>query len=134
MSVSCINKINRVFPWLLISALVLRSLIAPGFMLSVSAADGLGIIFCDGPVLQTADTAHHQHHDNGVDSQDTTVISPVCSQWSTSSVLVFNSGIDLLPTELPGTTIEDRYRPPAIPVTYTNQRIIRAPPATHLPV
>ena len=133
MSVPCRNRFSRIFPWLLISALLLRSLIAPGFMLSVTASDGLGIIFCNGPVQQSPDEVHYQHYGNGMDTQDTTVISPVCSQWSTSSVLVFNSGVDLLAAEYPGTIVEDHYRPPSTSVTYNNQHI-RAPPATHLPV
>ena len=35
---------------LLILTVILRTLIAPGYMLSTSAADGMRIVFCNGPV------------------------------------------------------------------------------------
>ena len=125
---------TRMYSWLLVSALLLRSLIAPGFMLSLSAGGGLGIIFCDGPVTLSEKAGHHQHHDADLQTGDTILVSPICSQWSSSSVLAISTGLDLPGLELPHTGIEDRYLPPAIPATYYQKQIIRAPPVTHLSV
>lgn len=73
---------------LLIVALVLRTFIAPGYMLAFSPAGGLGIIFCDGPVSLALDPAdkhsHHGHHDDGEAAGFS--ITSTCSYWSTSGL------------------------------------------------
>ncbi len=81
---------------LLITALVLRSLIAPGYMISTSAHDGLAIIFCDGPVSiasgKNGDHADHHHHsDDPADASQEIHISPVCSHWSASGHFTFDA-------------------------------------------
>lgn len=85
--------------WVISLAVFLRSFIAPGYMISASAEDGLGLIFCDGPVSlniqqdqSSGHHAEHQHHGNNDDEvQQEIHISPICSQWSTSSLLVINT-------------------------------------------
>ena len=76
---------------LLAAAIVLRSFIAPGFMLSVSADDGLGIVFCNGPAgIHAPDNGHsgHHHHDNTGKTGEQTHVTPMCSHWSASSLFV----------------------------------------------
>ena len=75
---------------LLAAAVVLRSLIAPGFMLSVSVDDGLGIVFCNGPAaIHAPDNGHSgHHHDNTGKTGDQAHITPMCGHWSSSSLFV----------------------------------------------
>ena len=81
----------------------LRSLIATGFMLAVSG-NGLGIIVCDGPVsfrpAVSEHSRHEHHHTSGNTENSQLNISPTCSDWSTSSLLVFNSSYDASVSEL----------------------------------
>lgn len=111
-------------------AVFLRSFIAPGFMLKASTEDGLGIIFCNGPVsmvvLQDEHSGHHRHGDE--DAQKETHISPICSQWSTSSVLVFNSLIEPLDLDVHRTEFFYHYSPPFLQHFSKTDRITRGPP------
>lgn len=109
----------------------LRSFIAPGFMLSVSPDKGLGIIFCDGPVVvySQEDTSPHHHHDGDDEASDTvTHISPVCSHWSTSGANAITVSFEAFQFD---TQFQDEVISQDILLTgysvFTN-RTIRAPP------
>lgn len=112
-------------------AVFLRSFIAPGYMLKASAEDGLAIIFCDGPVSmytpQDEHTGHH-HHGEG-DAQKETHISPICSQWSTSSVLVFNSIVEPLGLDKTLSLYINHYTTPYLQQFSDTNRVTRGPPA-----
>lgn len=114
---------------LLILALVLRTFIAPGYMLAFSPAGGLGIIFCDGPVSLTVDPAdkhsHHGHHD---DEDAGFSISPTCSYWSTSGLGFVTP--DVIPVPSVPTVITLRAEYDSQPALQTGFifRSIRAPP------
>jgi hypothetical protein len=77
-------------PRILVTMILLRSLIATGFMLAVS--DGsLELITCNGPVsfVSVASDSKHEHHNSSEHSEKSQLhISPSCSDWSTSSLLV----------------------------------------------
>lgn len=127
------RKTLRILPWLLASAVVLRSFIAPGYMLSASAEDGLGIIFCDGLVslvLQTEQSGHHHHHDSGEIGTEVH-ISPICSKWSTSSILLVPE-TDILPVfALYSSLRETPEHQPAVPRQFpASKRVTRGPPLT----
>ena len=124
--INCRKTLTR----LIVSMLYLRSLIATGFMLAVSG-NGLEIIVCDGPVsirpAISEHSGHENHHSTGHTENSKLHISPTCSDWSTSSLLVFNSLFEL--------SIFDRYTNESIlfePI-YVDESIdsinqIRAPP------
>ena len=121
----------RILLYVVAIAVFLRSFIAPGYMLKASAEDGLGIIFCDGPVsLYISPDEHtgHHHHGDG-DAQKETHISPICSQWSTSSVLVFNSIVDPLGLDTAQTVYSVHYTTPYLQQYPDSTRVTRGPPA-----
>ncbi|NOG59302.1 MAG: hypothetical protein HND53_02300 [Proteobacteria bacterium] len=63
-------------------------------MVSASAEDGLGLILCEGPVsytVQKDEDSEHDHHHSNDEASGELHISPVCSHWSTSSLLVINT-------------------------------------------
>lgn len=126
------RKTLRILPWLLACAVVLRSFIAPGYMLSASAEDGLGIIFCDGLVSlvsQTEHSGHHNHHDGG-EARTEVHISPICSKWSTSSLLLVPD-TDIVPIFTRFSSLrETPEHQPAVPRQFpASKRITRGPPA-----
>ena len=125
------KKSLRLFPWLLAMAVLLRSFIAPGYMLAISSEEGLGIIFCDGPVsLERGHTDHAANsHDGDKATQDEVHISPICSQWSTSSLQVITAVFE------PAVFDESRFEinrfsnTPYYQQYFCNKGIIRGPPA-----
>ncbi len=125
------NSINLV--WIIALAVVLRSFIAPGYMLSTSIEDGLGIVFCDGPVsLNTQQEDHSKHHNHGDDNdeaQQEIYISPICSQWSTSSLLVINTLF--VPAFIISTRVKQHthYQTPLRQQFFDSTRDIRGPPS-----
>lgn len=95
---------RRIMVRLLVSVIMVRSLIAVGFMLSVSG-HGLELVFCDGPVSfkpvnNDISKRHvhgeHDHHSMGQAGDSQLYISPSCSDWSTSSLLVINNSIEFI--------------------------------------
>lgn len=123
----------KVFPWLLAAAVLLRSFIAPGYMLAASAGTGFAIIFCDGPVSINSKNdehaAHHHYSDDGDQVRSEIHVSPVCSDWSTSGLLVFNAIFEpVLFDAKPAETGPD-YDTPPFPQRPDNTRTIRGPPA-----
>lgn len=124
------RKNLKLLPWLLACAVLLRSFIAPGYMLSASAEDGLGIIFCDGPASLVSESEHsgHHHHDGG-ENQAGVHISPICSKWSTSSLLLVPY-TDIVPVfALYSSLRETPDQQSAIPRQFPfSKRIIRGPP------
>ena len=112
-------------------AVFLRSFIAPGYMLKTSAEDGLSIIFCDGPVsLYSTQDEHegHHHHGDG-DAQKEIHISPICSQWSTSSVLVFSSIVEPQGLDVQRTEYSYHYTTFFLQQFSDTTRVTRGPPA-----
>jgi hypothetical protein len=117
--------------WGITLSVFLRSFIAPGYMLSVSADDGLSIIFCNGPAgihSQNNDHAnHHNHHgDKGTQQNH---ISPACSFWSTSSLLVVAARIEPAPFIVTGADRYVHYQPLLLPQFFDTSRVTRGPPA-----
>ena len=100
----CRKQDLNLFAWIIVLALLLRSFVAPGFMLDTSSGTGLAIIFCNGPAGQYAPvsdyTNHHANH-HGPDSgtRHHNHITPTCSHWSTSSMLVFDSCAEIKPLD-----------------------------------
>ena len=110
-------------------AVVLRSFIAPGYMLSISPEGGLGLAFCDGPVAMYQADHAHDHHDHGDDDGAAeSHISTSCSFWSTSSLMVINSV--LVPDLVVASTQPEQtvYRAPNLQTFISNSRVIRGPP------
>ena len=111
---------------------ILRSFIAPGYMLSASIDDGLELIFCDGPVSLTSTdddhSSHHRHHniDDGIEQE--IHISPVCSHWSTSSVLVLNTLFEPTFVFIIRHDEQTRYQSNLVTQTSDNTNDIRGPP------
>jgi len=124
------RKTLRLLPWLLACALVLRSFIAPGYMLTASAEDGMGIIFCDGLVSLVSQSDHsgHHHHHGSDEVQAEVHISPICSKWSTSGLLVINTFY--LPETSPSAVLpESNYQAPFIRQFTNVLRPNRGPPS-----
>jgi hypothetical protein len=110
-------------------AVVMRSFIAPGYMLSISVDGGLGLAFCDGPVVMyQANDSHAHHNHDGNDGEAESHISTSCSFWSTSSVLVFNSVLEAEPVIVTRHQNQIAYQAPNLYVFIVNSRIIRGPP------
>lgn len=124
------TKISGPFPWLLALAVLLRSFIAPGYMLFLSADQGLGIIFCNGPVSIEGHMNHSGHHHDADDQTSHTEkhLSPVCSQWSTSSLLVFNTVFEPVVFEKSNTENVVVYTTSYFKQYSFNIRVIRGPP------
>ena len=122
----------RTFLCIIAVAVFLRSFIAPGYMLKASAEDGLGIIFCDGPVslyIPQDDHSAHHHHGDDSDTQQETHISPICSQWSTSSLLVFNTIVVPVRLDAERTVYSYHYTTPYFQQYSDFTRVIRGPPS-----
>ena len=112
-------------------AVFLRSFIAPGFMLKASAEDGLDIIFCNGPVsANVSNDGHSEHHHHGDTNKvkQEVHISPICSQWSTSSQLLSNTIIIPFQFNVKITTVFNQYTPGYIQRFAPTSRITRGPP------
>ncbi len=125
------HKNLRIHLYLIGLAVVLRSFIAPGYMLSISADGGLGLAFCDGPVAmyQANDTHDHHNHDHGGDDGTTeNHISTSCSFWSTSSVLVFNTELVVEPVIVTRHQNQIPYHTQNLQHFIANSRVIRGPP------
>lgn len=64
-------------------------------MISASADDGLALIFCDGPVsLVSKGEGHasgHHHNSETGEAQQEVHVSPICTEWATSGILVVNT-------------------------------------------
>ena len=125
------KKSLRIFPWLLAVAVLLRSFIAPGYMLGISSEEGLGIIFCDGPVtLERGHADHNAHQHDGEDATGSAVqLSPICSQWSTSSLLVFTAIFEPALFDVIRAEVDTFYNIPHYQQFYCNNCVIRGPPA-----
>lgn len=122
---------SRFFLCIIATAILLRSFIAPGYMLRTSAEEGFGIIFCDGPVtvnIKQNDHTPHQHHGDDTDVNEEVHISPVCSQWSTSSQLVFHSELEPVHPVTAGSGYFNHYKLTPYRKFSDPARIIRGPP------
>lgn len=111
---------------LLILTVILRTLIAPGYMLSTSAADGMRIVFCNGPVGLPG---HHHLGDpqEGGKTDGAHHVTPTCGFWSTSSHGFISYDIPSVPF-VPLTNSEVDYRLLSVHQPLTSTRGIRAPP------
>ncbi|MEQ8428437.1 MAG: hypothetical protein RLT87_06055 [Gammaproteobacteria bacterium] len=125
---------------LLLTALVLRSLVATGYMLDTSPADGslLSIKLCDGPagIYKTVGDDPHQHHhaDAEHDQHEQHELSgeqhvfSACSFWSSSSqLLLLSFSLDHLLDNARHTAVFDQ----AVATgtnAFTRTRFPRAPP------
>ncbi len=123
-----IHKHNSL-SWLLGALILLRAMIVPGYMVSASGQDGLQIIFCDGPVSISSTQEHHHsqhmgHHDKGKSVH----ISPTCSDWSTSGLLLVDGFYQLPVTIFDKSFSVPDYRNPEFQQTSLHNRAIRAPP------
>lgn len=120
----------RIHLYLIGLAVVLRSFIAPGYMLSISTDDGLGLALCDGPVAVYQADKSHDHHD-GHDGGDETAVSHIstgCSFWSTSSLLVLNAALEAEPAIISRYQHQTTYQSPNLHTFFVNSRVIRGPP------
>lgn len=125
----CRHKNLRIHLYLIGLAVVLRSFIAPGYMLSISADGGLGLAFCDGPVAMYQAKDSHHHHDHGGDNESSeSYVSTTCSFWSTSSLLVFNTVLEAEPVTVIRYQNQIVYQAPNIQKILANSRVIRGPP------
>jgi len=112
-------------------AVVLRSFIAPGYMLSISADGGLGLAFCDGPVAMYQVEDAHSHHNHDVDDESSeSHISTSCSFWSTSSLLVFNTVLEIEPVIAIRHQDQTVYQSLNLHTIIANSRVIRGPPVS----
>lgn len=118
---------------LLTIALLMRSLIAPGFMLETSneSPSGLAVVFCEGlngvDVLNSMPTMHHHHHG---DSSDQNQQTSYCDLSSISKTFInYKSGFSA-PTRIDVAYYYIDNTIPALPVTTLLQsKQARAPPA-----
>jgi len=133
---------NRLVLWLLALSLVLRSLIAPGFMLTTDGDGpfGLSITLCgsagelavfDDPHLAHAGSSTDQHtHDHEAAGG---LLSNTCGLWSTSATYVQFITID---TDRLLQVVHDEfqinYDAPNIRVSHRLQQQPRAPPVSRI--
>ncbi len=122
------RKNLRTFLYLICLAVVLRSFIAPGYMLSIGANGDPGLAFCGGPVnmYQTGDL--HDHHNEDVGTAESH-ISISCSFWSTSSVMVFNSALEVELVIVADDQKQIFYQSSNLHKFIINSHVIRGPPA-----
>ncbi len=121
---------QKTIPRILVTMIFLRSLIATGFMLAVSGGS-LGLIVCDGPVsfvsIASEKSGHEHHHSSDHAEKSQLHISPSCSDWSTSSLLVSVPVFELPVFELtPEKTIQSNVA--LIDESFDSINQIRAPP------
>ena len=124
------QKKSRLFLCIIAVTVFLRSFIAPGYMIRASA-DSFGIVFCDGPVsvnVQQQDHPAHQHHGGDKKVNDEIHISPVCSQWSTSSQIVFDSLVAVVQAAPGDSVYNNHYTPDPFRKYSAPVRFIRGPP------
>jgi len=131
---------NSLVLWLLALSLGLRSLIAPGFMLTTDGDSpfGLTITLC-GTVGELAafDDPHLAHGNIGIDQHDHEaaggLLSNACGLWSTSATYVQSITID---TDHLLQVIHDEfqidYDAPNIRVSHRLQQQPRAPPVSRI--
>ena len=109
--------------------LVLRSFIAPGFMLDTT--DGLAIIFCEGPIGAHAlvhQDGQQDHHDHGGKANHQVHFTPTCTHWSISSLLVFNAIFEATLFDAIHSEYDAAYNTPYFQQCSGNSCIIRGPP------
>lgn len=123
---------------LLLAGLVLRSLVATGYMLDTNPADGslLSIKLCDGPagIYKTVseEPHQHQHHADGEHEQhehsSQQHVFSACSFWSSSSqLLLLSFSLDHLLDNAPHAAVFEH----AVATgthAFTRTRFPRAPP------
>lgn len=122
----------RIHLYLIGLAVVLRSFIAPCYMLSISADGGLGLAFCDGPVAVYQVDKSHDHHDghDGSDGAAESHISTGCSFWSTSSLLVLNTALEAEPVIVSRYQDQTTYQSLNLHTIIANASVIRGPPVS----
>jgi hypothetical protein len=133
---------NRLVLWLLALSLALRSLIAPGFMLTTDGDGpfGLSIALCgsagelavfDDPHLAHAGSGNDQHtHDHEATGG---LLSNTCGLWSTSATYVQFITIDtdhLL--QVVHDEFQINYDAPNIRLSHRLQQQPRAPPVSRI--
>ena len=125
------RKNSAYITWLLAAAVLLRTFIAPGYMLAASADAGLRIIFCEGPVAVESGQKQHAGHQHGSEhaNEGEIHISPICSQWSTSSLLVLNVVVIPLFPEVFYKVEKQEYEPRFYQSLSNASHAIRAPPS-----
>ena len=126
----CRKQDMNKYAWIIILALVLRSFVAPGFMLDTSSGSGLAIIFCNGPAglyVPASDYTEHRahHHSPGDGSGHQNHITPACSDWSTSGMLVFDSYVDVYSLDTGHTVNIQQYATPLFLEFVDSNRSIR---------
>ncbi len=124
------HKNLRTHLYLIGLAVVLRSFIAPSYMLSIGGdGGGLGLAFCDGPVAMYQSSYLYDHHNHdGSEGEAESHISTSCSFWSTSSVLVFNSALEAETVIVSRYQKQISYQSPNLHKFIGNSRVIRGPP------
>jgi hypothetical protein len=125
----------------LLFGLLLRSLIATGFMFDNSPADGslFSVIICDGPAginaiagLSEQPQQHEHHHEHDSDEHDHAAQDhgfSACGFWSASSQTVLT---DVIFFDVADTSLADEvvvYQRLFIPRFSNNTRLARAPPS-----
>ena len=112
-------------------AVILRSFIAPGFMLGVSADGGLSIMFCNGPAgvhAQYDGHGGHSHHHDDQGAGNSGHVTPACTHWSTSGSFV----VAVLTVPLFSAFSPDQEKPSTpptvVPSHLDSARVTRGPP------
>lgn len=121
------------YTWIITLALVLRSFIAPGFMLDTSSGNRPAITICNGPAglfapvgSYTEHSAHH-HVTDGKNAHHNH-ITPTCCNWSTSSMLVFDFFVEEIPVNANRTDNFPYYLTPLFLEYIDPARFTRGPP------
>ncbi len=133
------NNPNKLI-WIISLSIFLRSFIAPGYMISASAENGLKLILCDGPVSlnvqQDQHSDHNAHNDHSAhnehsndDASNEIHISPICSQWSTSSLLVINTLFEPANVIAIHHNQQTQYQTRLFQQVFNNNHDIRGPPS-----
>lgn len=124
---------NIILIRLLILGVLIRSFIAPGYMLQVAGKDGPGIVFCNGPVaaIQQQNSEHSQYHrrQKGDHTGTGGHFNTTCSFWSASSFGNVNPALPLVPFIATETKLPVDYASPLILQPHDDSRTIRAPPS-----
>ncbi len=132
---------NKKLSSILLFGLLLRSLIATGFMLDTSPADGrfLSIVVCEGPASinaiaglseQSNQHDHHQQHENHEDDHEAQDHSfTACNFWSSSSQTLLANLLFFDATNKKLTSEVVVYQTQFIHHYSSNSRLTRAPPS-----